>query len=128
MVLSLAWSSSATWGEDPGPAFSVVVRWTETPFQFGTGTRDRHDLPEIMGGGIAVFDADDDGWLDLYACNGGPIAAGEKAGDDPPCRLYRNLGDGRFSDVTDQAHAPDRATRWARRSAISKATAVTTCS
>lgn len=103
MVLSPAWPSPATWGEEPEPYFSAVDRWTETPFRFDTGSRGRHDLPEIMGGGVALFDADGDGWVDLYACNGGPIG---QAGDDPSCRLYRNLGGGRFLDVTEQAHTP----------------------
>jgi enediyne biosynthesis protein E4 len=62
-------------------------------------------LPEIMGGGVALFDADGDGRLDIYLCNGGPI---EPAPDkpDPPCRLYRNLGNWRFEDITDHAAAP----------------------
>jgi len=74
-------------------------------FRFQTGTRDRHDLPEIMGGGVALFDADGDGLLDIYLCNGGPIepAPGKP---DPPCRLYRNRGGWQFEDITETAGAP----------------------
>ena len=35
--------------------------------------RGRHDLPEIMGGGLALIDGDGDGDLDLFLCAGGPI-------------------------------------------------------
>lgn len=74
-------------------------------FQFHAGSRGRHDLPEVMGGGLALFDADGDGLLDLYLCQGGPIAA-DSPGGDPPCRLYRNLGGLRFEDRTATASAP----------------------
>jgi enediyne biosynthesis protein E4 len=74
-------------------------------FRFETGARGKHDLPEIMGGGVAIFDADGNGLLDIYLCNGGPI--GEADGKpDPPCRFYRNMGDWRFEDITDRAGAP----------------------
>ena len=71
---------------------------------------------------MAIFDADGDGRLDIYFCNGGPIdpAPGKP---DPPCRLYRNKGDWQFEDITDRARRPGRATRWVRRSAITTATA-----
>ena len=64
----------------------------------------RHDLPEIMGGGVALIDVDGDGRLDLFFCNGGPIVP--EPGRRPPCRYYRNNGDGTFTDATDRRHAP----------------------
>jgi enediyne biosynthesis protein E4 len=74
-------------------------------FRFDTGTRGKHDLPEVMGGGVGLIDADGDGRLDIFLCNGGPI--GPAAGrDDPPCRLFRNEGGWRFTDITDRAGAP----------------------
>ena len=76
-------------------------------FRFATGSRGRHDLPEIMGGGLALIDGDGDGRPDLFFCNGGPIAAGPgKTVDDPPCRFYRNLGRFRFTETTADANAP----------------------
>jgi enediyne biosynthesis protein E4 len=74
-------------------------------FRFETGTRSRHDLPEIMGGGVALFDADGDGLLDIYLCNGGPIDP-VPGKPDPPCRFYRNRGNWQFEDVTGSAGAP----------------------
>ena len=74
-------------------------------FRFESGSRGQHDLPEIMGGGVAIFDADGDGQLDVYFCNGGPIDAAPGK-PDPPCRLYRNKGGWQFEDITDRAGAP----------------------
>jgi enediyne biosynthesis protein E4 len=88
-----------------GIAFEEVVAPSGISFQFDNGSRGKHDLPEIMGGGLALFDADSDGLLDIYLCNGGPIdASAGKA--DPPCRLFRNRGGWQFEDVTQKAAAP----------------------
>ena len=91
--------------EEPRP-----IRFREGAFEAGidftffNGTRGKHDLPEIMGSGVALFDADGNGTLDVYLCNGGPISGGEK--EDPPCRLFLNRGNGRFRDATRVANAP----------------------
>jgi hypothetical protein len=74
-------------------------------FHFDCGSREHHDLPEIMGGGLGLIDYDGDGLLDVFFANGGPIAA-SPGRDDPPCRLYRNLGDFHFRDVTSDVNAP----------------------
>jgi hypothetical protein len=85
--------------------FEEVAASAGISFRFETGSRGQHDLPEVMGGGIAIFDADGDGSPDIYLCNGGPIgAAAGKA--DPPGRLYRNKGDWRFEDLNDRAGVP----------------------
>lgn len=58
-------------------------------------------LLEIMGSGVGVLDFDDDGRLDVWLVQGGPIA--KRDGELPCDRLYRNVGDAgelRFLDVT----------------------------
>ncbi|MEO6808433.1 MAG: CRTAC1 family protein [Isosphaeraceae bacterium] len=85
--------------------FQDVAKESGVGFRFDNGTRGKHDLPEIMGGGVALIDVDGDGRLDLYFCNGGPIVA-EAGRNDPPCRLYRNEGPWRFTDITDSAGCP----------------------
>ena len=74
-------------------------------FVHENGSRGKHDLPEIMGAGLALIDIDGDDWLDLYFCNGGPIGA-TRGTNDPPSRLYRNQRDGTFLDVTSRSNAP----------------------
>jgi hypothetical protein len=85
--------------------FRDVAAQAGVSFRFNNGGRGRHDLPEIMGGGVALFDADGDHRLDIYLCNGGPIEPGSEL-PDTPCRLYLNRGDWRFEDVTERACAP----------------------
>ena len=52
--------------------------------------------PEIFGGGVVVLDIDTDGWPDLLFVNGQDWQPG---GARPPQGLYRNNGDGTFTDV-----------------------------
>jgi hypothetical protein len=67
-------------------------------FTHRSGHHDRFLLPEIMGGGAALFDMDGDGDLDLYLVQSGDVRTPtEKASGN---RLYRNRGDGTFEDVT----------------------------
>jgi len=63
-------------------------------------------LPETMGAGVAWFDYDGDGWLDLYVVQSGPFPPDGSAG--AANRLYRNRGDGRFEDVSEGSGAQDR--------------------
>jgi len=103
---TLAQDKPAGDSQGVGPiVFQEVAAPAGVVFRFDRGSRGLHDLPEIMGGGVAIFDADGDGRLDVYFCDGGPIdTLSDKPG--PPCRLFRNTGDWRFEDVTGRAGAP----------------------
>jgi enediyne biosynthesis protein E4 len=58
---------------------------------------------ETMTGGVAVFDYNNDGLLDLFFTNGASIPSLEKSGPSYYNRLFRNNGDGTFTDVTEKA-------------------------
>jgi hypothetical protein len=72
-------------------------------------------IPGTMSGGVGLLDYDGDGWLDVYAVQGGSLdtllgtafQAGADHGPDAPAtpgdRLFRNRGDGTFEDVTHRA-------------------------
>ena len=67
-------------------------------------------LLETMGSGVALFDYDNDGRLDLFLVNGAPLAdptakgtVPQKTGADYWNRLYHQKTDGTFEDVTEKA-------------------------
>ena len=63
----------------------------------------------LTGFGTAWLDFDNDGWLDILTVNGRVSRTEERAHElfpyDQPKQLFRNLGDGRFEEVTDRAGA-----------------------
>ena len=63
---------------------------------------DKKYILESMSGGVALFDFDNDGWLDIYFVNSPTVAT---ASDPRSARseLWRNRGDGTFADVTEKA-------------------------
>jgi enediyne biosynthesis protein E4 len=69
---------------------------------------ERRYQPETMVAGVALFDYDDDGWLDVYVVNGAPIETLEKNEPRFWNRLYHNRGDGTFTDVTEAAGVAGR--------------------
>jgi len=82
----------------PTPIFSDVtaeagITWR----QFNGFSPDRY-LIETMGGGVGMFDFDNDGNLDIFLLNGGETPRGKS---ERPLQnaLYRNLGNGKFAEV-----------------------------
>jgi enediyne biosynthesis protein E4 len=60
-------------------------------------------LLEEMGGGVALFDYDNDGWLDIFLVNGSTFQAAAAGSPKPTSFLFRNNRDGTFTDVTQKA-------------------------
>ena len=65
-------------------------------------TSEKHQ-PETMPAGIALFDYDGDGLLDIYLVNGAEMPSLVKTGPKYYNRLFHNNGDGTFTDVTERA-------------------------
>ena len=84
---------------EQGSGGTLLVDRTEASgidFRHRSGAGGERRLPEIMGGGCALFDADGDGDLDAYLTQG-----------DGPNRLFENLGGGRFADATESSGLGD---------------------
>jgi hypothetical protein len=80
------------------PWFEEVSVARGIRFTHQSGHRERYLLPEIMGGGAALFDMDGDGDLDAYLVQSGSLADASDKGDGN--RLFRNRGGGTFEDAT----------------------------
>ena len=69
---------------------------------FGGEKKNRY-LLETTGCGVAFYDYDNDGWLDLFFVNGTRFDEKFAKGAEPSNRLYKNNRDGTFTDVTAKA-------------------------
>lgn len=76
---------------------------------YGGEGRNRY-LLETTGCGLAFYDFDQDGWLDVFLVNGWRLE-GFPAGQEPRCHLFKNNRDGTFTDVT-KGSGLDQRTGW----------------
>jgi hypothetical protein len=90
--------------EAPGPAWfeditaTSGVKWM---YRNGEDTANHLSILESLGGGIALIDYDGDGLLDIFIPGGGVFGKQNKKDIlGWPCKLYKNLGKGKFKDVT----------------------------
>lgn len=100
---------AATAAITPGN-FVDVTQASGVEFQYQSSHTSKKYLIETMGSGVALFDYDNDGRLDLFLVNGAPLtdpmpkgAIPRKTGPRYWNRLYHQKPDGTFEDVTEKA-------------------------
>jgi hypothetical protein len=87
----------------PAPRFVDIAAQAGVAFRLqNSPTPEKHQI-ETMPGGVAVLDYDGDGLMDIYFTNGAESPSLRRSGPDHWNRLYRNLGNSRFADVTERA-------------------------
>jgi len=94
----------------PVPKFVDITSSLGVNFRGLASHTSKKYLIETMGSGVALFDYDNDGRLDIFAVNGAPLSdptpkgtIPQKTGPQYWNRLYHQKKDGKFEDVTEQA-------------------------
>ena len=111
--------SVCTGGSFADPTQTSAIRFTDVTadsgvdFTMTSGKTPSRYILEVDGGGVALFDYDRDGDLDLFLANGATLDDPEKG---PGSRLYANKGRGKFLDVTEKVGINLR--RWAMGVAV----------
>ncbi|MCY3790566.1 MAG: VCBS repeat-containing protein, partial [Gemmatimonadetes bacterium] len=87
--------------------YREVAQEAGIDFQHYNGAQGEYYYVETFGAGAAFFDADGDGWQDLYLINGAHLS-GTLPPTPPINHLYRNAGDGTFADLSVASGAGDQ--------------------
>jgi hypothetical protein len=88
----------------------VTARTALASFKHHSGNSAKDYIVETTSGGVALFDYDNDGLLDIYLLNGSTMAAEHGKEKAPRAALYHNLGNWKFEDVTEKAGVANE--RW----------------
>ena len=91
-------------------SFEDIAESAGLSFRHTSGSPEKRYILETIGGGVAWIDYDRDGWPDLYFVNAGEWSELFGSQRSHANALYRNNGDGTFTDVTLEAGVGD--TQW----------------
>lgn len=106
LLASAACSARAILAEGP-IILRDVTKQSGIAFRHTHGGSRQYYIVETVASGLATFDYDGDGLIDIYFLNGRPLRGTQWQGPPPKNRLYRNLGGFRFADVTEEAGVGD---------------------
>jgi enediyne biosynthesis protein E4 len=112
LLLVLLASSCLLTAQTPKVTFTDITRQAGIDFRYTIGDDSYVNIIESSGSGITVFDYNNDGFMDLYLMNGTWLEGisdddGRKYKDTPD-RLYRNNGNGTFTEVSAAAGLDDK--------------------
>jgi hypothetical protein len=83
--------------------FEDIAAKAGLKFELRNGAMGEFHQPELMLGGVAVLDYNNDGCMDVFFTNGAAMPSLKKTGPQYSNRLFRNNCDGTFTDVTEKA-------------------------
>ncbi len=108
VVLLVFFEAVGAGSEEPSVQPGMPVRLVDVAQEAGvmlvniSGGPRKNYLLDVAGNGAAFFDYDNDNDMDLLVVNGSTFGNFRRGGD-PMVTLYRNSGDGKFSDVTNRS-------------------------
>ncbi|RKU16713.1 hypothetical protein C6503_11650 [Candidatus Poribacteria bacterium] len=101
VVIGLLWAAHAETNKPLFTEVTAALGFSETEAAWPAGT---HALPEVIGSGVALFDYNNDGALDILHIRFSPPDGGEPLAVAPaPNQLFQQQPDGTFVDVTEIA-------------------------
>ena len=112
MMLTLLLAFSNCLAQSDTDLFKDITSTSGIDFQYTFGDESYENIMESSGAGISVLDYDQDGYYDIYLLNGtyleGISDPSGKSNAQASNKLYRNNGDGSFTDVSRQAGVDNR--------------------
>ena len=106
LALAVLAMGAAPLSRTPQIRFEEIAQEAGLRFQLRNDAGGRYHQIDLMAGGVAALDFDNNGCMDVFFTNGAAIPSLRKTGPEFHNRLFRNNCDMTFTDVTDQAGVP----------------------